>query len=67
MGFELTSTCHSHLYSAGDFIRAAAEKSHGVDIHICETALALSPGMDAVCRTRRRLLHSHLLPAVTPE
>lgn len=66
-GFVLTTTCHSHLYSTGNFIWAPAEKSHGVEVHCCKTACPLSPGVDAMRRSRSRLLRSHLLPAVTPE
>lgn len=57
----------SRLFSAGDSIRAAAEKSHRVCVQCCEALCALSPGVDAVCQPRHRLLCSHLLPAVTPE
>lgn len=69
LGFERTTGAHlcSHPYCAGDLSWTAAQKSISIDVHCSETARALSLGVDAVCRPRRRLLRSHLLPAVTPE
>lgn len=67
VGFKLTNTCNSNLYPAGDFVWAAAEKSHSVEVHSSETARSLSPGVDVVCGPRRRLLCRYLLPPVTPE